>query len=62
MLEDLTELLRKIDNQKKPVGVEVNYDGNKFRWQVKIGNMKAEDFNLAVSHNTKVVAGKTERA
>ena len=59
MLDDLIELLKKIVSQRKPVGLVNNYDGNKSRWQVKIGNMKAEDFNLAITYDPKVVATNT---
>jgi len=43
MLEDLIELLRKIISQRKPVGLEINYDGRKFTWRFKVGNTKADE-------------------
>lgn len=45
VLEDLIELLSKINTQKKPVGVEVNYDGRKFSWKFKVSNIKAHEWH-----------------
>ena len=45
MLEDLIELLRKIVSQRKPVGLEINYDGGKFTWKFKVSNIGADEWN-----------------
>jgi len=45
MLEDLIELLRKIVSQRKPVGLEINYDGKKLSWRFKVGNIKADEWH-----------------
>ena len=49
MLEDLIELLRKIVSQRKPVGLEINYDGRKFSWRFKVSNIRAEEWNLVLN-------------
>ena len=59
MLDDLIELLRKIGNQKKPVGVEVNYDGRQFTWKFKVSNIGADEWNpKKTSAETAVIEGK----
>jgi hypothetical protein len=45
VLKQLIDLLVKIATQKRPVQVEVNYDGRNCRWQVKVSNISAEEFS-----------------
>lgn len=44
MLKDLVDLFIAIASQKSPVKVEVNYDGKRFHWIVKVSNVTAVDF------------------
>jgi hypothetical protein len=45
MLKHLIDLLMRIATQKRPVQVEVNYDGRSFRWQIKVSNISADEFS-----------------
>jgi hypothetical protein len=45
VLKELVDLLISIASQKKPVKVEVNYDGKKFHWVVKLSNVSAVEFS-----------------
>jgi len=46
MLERLIALLQKIGKQKRPVGIEIDYDGAKWKWKVKMSNISAEEFGV----------------
>lgn len=46
MLDKLIKLLSKISNTSKPVGIDVNYDGSKFTWKIKMSNITAEEYQV----------------
>ena len=59
VLDDLTELLRKIVSQRKPAGLETNYDGRKFSWRFKVSNIKADEWHPKKTYaETAAIEGK----
>ena len=49
MLKELVDLFIAIASQKNPVKVEVNYDGRKFHWVVKVSNVSARSLSRLLS-------------
>jgi hypothetical protein len=44
MLDELIRLLKKIAKQGRPMGLEVSYNGQKWKWTVKFSNLRADEF------------------
>lgn len=44
--DNLMNLLLKLARTKLMFGVEINFDGNKFRWHLKFSNIKADEIEL----------------
>jgi len=53
MLKELIDLLVRIAQQKRPVGIEVNYDGRTFHWKVKMSNLTADELSLIADQSTQ---------
>jgi len=53
MLERLIALLQKIGRQKRPVGIEIDYDGSRWKWRVKMSNLSAEEFGVVEWKTTR---------
>lgn len=55
--QELLHVLTKLEASKRHCEIDIAFDGNRFRWSVKIGGLRAHEFTLAAQHPPR---GKSE--